>query len=110
VAVGDPLTLGSEPGDRFDPTALWWRHERLHRAAARDPERLLPLFAKERDELEARWLGAGAPAPADAFAEGERRLAEWTRRLAAAAGGDQRPAFVRRYWAQRDARAGLPTL
>ncbi len=107
VGVGAPLALGAAPGDRFDPAALWWRHERLHRAAARDPERLLPLFAKERDELEARWLGDGAPAPAEAFAEAERRLAEWTRRVVAAAGGDQRPAFVRRYWARRDARAGL---
>jgi hypothetical protein len=110
VEVGAPLALGPEPTDRFDPAALWWRHERLHRAVARDPERLLPLFAKERDELEARWLGGGPGlGPADAFAEADARLAEWTARVAAAGrGGDLRPAFVRRYWARRDARAGLP--
>jgi len=112
VAVGEPVALGPEPGDRFDPAALWWRHERLHRAVLRDPERLLPLFAKERDELEARWLGAGpAPSSAGAFAEAEARLAEWTARVAAAGPGpDVRPAFVRRYWARRDERAGLPPL
>jgi hypothetical protein len=110
VTVAEPLALGPAPGDRFDPATLWWRHERLHRAALRDPERLVPLFAKERDELEARWLGAGpAPAPADAFAEAERRLADWTARLAAAGpAADLRPGFVRRYWAKRDERAGLP--
>ena len=112
VAVGEPLELGAPPTDRFDENSLWWRHERLHRAVARDPERLLPLFAKERDELEARWLGAGlATAPAAAFAEGERRLAEWSARVAAAApAADLRPGFVRRYWARRDERAGIPPL
>jgi secernin len=45
---------GPLPTDRFDPRTLWWRHERLHRAA------LLDNFAKfvadiraERDALEA---------------------------------------------------------
>jgi dipeptidase len=112
VAVSDPLELGALPGDCFDPSALWWRHERLHRTVARDPERLLPLFAKERDELEARWLGGGAEsAPAAAFAEASLCLAEWTPRVAAAAGAlDQRPGFVRRYWAERDRRARVPPL
>jgi dipeptidase len=112
VAVGEPLALGPAPTDRFDPATLWWRHERLQRAVARDPERLLPLVAKERDELEARWLGLGPPpAPADAFAEADRRLAEWMARVAAAGpAADLRPGFVRRYWAKRDARAGIPAL
>jgi hypothetical protein len=112
VRVAEPLALGPAPSDRFDAAALWWRHERLHRGVLRDPERLLPLFAKERDELEARWLAEGADlAPADAFAEGERRLADWSARVAAAgAAEDHRPAFVRGYWAKRDARAGLPPL
>ena len=110
VALEQPLALGPEPSDRFDPAALWWRHERLHRAVARDPERLLPLFAKERDELEARWLAPStAPRPSDAFAEAEHHLAEWTARVTAASpAADVRPGFVRRYWAKRDARAGLP--
>ncbi len=107
VAVETPLDLGPAPTDRFDPATLWWRHERLHRAVARDPERLLPLFAKERDAVEARWLGNGA-AP-DAFAEADRLLAEWTARVEAAPpGADQRPRFVRRYWADRNRRAALP--
>ena len=110
VRVGEPLALGPAPSDRFDATALWWRHERLHRAVLRDPERLLPLFAKERDELEARWLGdAAAALPAEAFAEASLRLDEWTARVVAAgAAEDLRPPFVRRYWAKRDERAGLP--
>jgi dipeptidase len=109
VRVAEPLALGPAPSDRYDAATLWWRHERLHRAALRDPERLLPLFAKERDDLEARWFRDDSAAPpAEAFAEGERRLADWTARVAAAgAPEDHRSAFVRRYWAKRDARAGL---
>ena len=111
VRVGEPLALGPAPSDRCDAATLWWRHERLHRAALRDPERLLPLFAKERDELEARWFGDGAATPpAEAFAEAERRLSEWTARVGAAgAAQDLRPGFVRRYWAKRNERAALPT-
>jgi dipeptidase len=111
VRVGEPLDLGPVPTDRFDAEALWWRHERLHRAVARDPERLLPLFAKERDEIEARWLGdALTISPAEAFAEADRRLEEWTARtLAARTDADLRPAFVRSYWAKRNARAGVPS-
>ena len=111
VAVAEPLALGPAPTDRFDAATLWWRHERLHRATLRDPERLLPLFAKERDELEACWLGAEAIAPAEAFAEGERRLRTWSERVAAAGcAADLRPPFVRRYWAERDRRAALTPL
>ncbi len=112
VRVGEPLDLGAAPTDRFDASALWWRHERLHRAVARNPEHLLPLFAGERDALEAAWLAPGqALEPAEAFAEGDRRLAAWTARVEAARVADPRPdarpGFVQRYWAKRDARAGL---
>jgi dipeptidase len=107
VQVDRPLDLGPAPTDRADDASLWWRGERLARRVARDPARLLPLFAEERDALEAAWL-ADPPEPAKAFAEGDRRLAAWTARVAAAArAADVRPLWARRYWAARDARAGL---
>jgi dipeptidase len=113
VHVLDPLALGAQPRDHFDASALWWRHERLHRAVSRDPERLLPLFAEERDALEASWLAPGAGVePSAAFAESDARLATWTARVleaARAAPTDARPRFVQRYWAKRDARAGMPS-
>lgn len=105
VAVDEPLDLGATPGDRAD-TSLWWRHERLHRQALRDPERLLPLFTRERDELERAWTRT-RPKPADAFAEADRVLDTWQRRVSAAAGPDARPGWVRRYWKTRNTRAGV---
>jgi secernin len=106
VRVGEPLDLGPAPTDRVDPGSLWWRHERLHRMVLRDPDRLRPLFIAERDGIEARWQ-AVPPEPAAAFAEGDRALANWTARVAAAAGFDTRPLAVRRFWRTRDARAGF---
>ena len=46
---------------------------------------LLPLFAGERNRLEARWIEE-PPTPRDAFAEADRALVEWTDRVARGAG------------------------
>jgi secernin len=105
VRVDEPLELGPPPGDRADSSSLFWRHERLHRAALRAPARSFPLFAAERDRAEARFFDA-APAPAEAFAEGDRLLAAWTARVEAAALDDERPPLVRRYWQRRAKMAG----
>jgi dipeptidase len=106
VRVEEPLDLGPEPSDRADPRSLWWRHECLHRQVLRDPAALRPLIAGERDDVEARWRAA-PPEPRAAFDQGDRLLAEWTARVAAAAGPDTRPRYVRRYWRVRDERAAL---
>lgn len=108
VSVAAPLDLGPVPSDRFDPAALWWRHEVLHRMVMRDPAAAYPLFGTERDAVQARWL-AVPPSPADAFAEADSLLARWTEVVSQQAGGtDRRPPWVRRYWRVRSERAGLP--
>jgi len=106
IRTGEALDLGPTPTDVADPASLWWRHERLHRRVLRNPQRLLPLFTGERDEVERRWL-ASPPAPAEAFAEGDRLLAEWTAAVAAAEVPDARPRRVRRFWRRRDRCAHL---
>jgi dipeptidase len=105
VAVEHPLDLGSAAGDRYDPATVWWRHKRFHRRVMRDPEAAYPTFTPERDAMEAGWL-ASPPEPAAAFREAEAALARWHAGLPDAP--DRRPRFVRRYWAVRDRRAGLP--
>mgnify|MGYP001554722053 CR=1 FL=1 len=101
-----PLDLGAAPSDQADDVSPWWRHELLHRRVAADPARLLPLYREERNAVEKAWL-ADPPEPARAFAEGDRLMEDWERRVARKAGTDTRPRFVRRYWRKRTQRACL---
>ena len=107
VRFDEPLDLGPEPTDRFDPATRWWRHELLHRAVLSDPERLLAVYADERDALEARWL-AERPDPAAAVVEGDAAASRWLDAVRAAHGPDRRTRRARQFWSARDQRAGLP--
>lgn len=94
------------PEDPIDPApdeGLWWRHERLHRMAMRDPSRV--RFLPERDALERRWL-AEPPTSAEAFALGDELLERWTAELGEP--DDRRPWWVRRYWRERERTAPRP--
>lgn len=106
VQVETPVSLGPPPTDRADPASLWWRHERLHRRVMTDHARLLSLYGPERDAIEAQWL-ARPPSSAEAFAQGDVLLADWSARVGAALAVDRRPWWVRRYWARRNQRAAL---
>jgi secernin len=76
------LDLGPEPTDVVDDRTLWWRHERLHRTVARDPDRLLPRYADDGDELEGAWFADAAGSPG-----GVRRGRPSHRRVARAGPG-----------------------
>lgn len=121
VAVATPVPasiLGPVPSDVSEtvgPPSLFWQHERLHRAVLHDPTRLLPLYAAERDGLEAQWLERPADS-ASAFAQAAVKLSDWTARVEASLAerqrqGDRscetRPAYVERYFRLRSQRAGL---
>jgi secernin len=107
VSVTEPIDLGPEPVDRFDARCLWWRHELLHRRAQADPGRLIPRFADERAEVEARWR-QDPPASVRAFAEADRLLRSWVDLVHEGRPRDVRPPWVRHYWQVRDRRAGMP--
>jgi secernin len=102
IRIAEPVDLGA-PIDRED-SSLWWRHERLHRAAMRDPARFRRLIAEERDDLERAWVSA-PPSSREAFAQADECLARWIHAVAGEL--DRRPPWVRRYWRLRDRRAGL---
>ena len=111
VRVDQAMDLHPQPTGAPDKS-LWWRHERLHRAVMVNPAALMPLFATERDAVEAAWAKR-PPEPRAAWAEADRLLAKWTEvvqaRLTAASGVDRpgsalrdvRPFLARRYWAKR---------
>jgi secernin len=104
VSVNDPVDLRPAPTDRYDPAALWWRHEHFHRRVMRQPRATFPTFVSERDSLERAWL-VSPPESAAAFAEAGAALARWEASVPTVE--DRRPRHVRRYWALRDRRAGI---
>ncbi len=99
VRIDQPVALGPTPG-ALDDDSLWWRHERLHRAAAANPEVLYPRFTSERDRIELEWL-ADPPPGAEAFARADDLLDRWTRLVTLDPARDVRPPWARRYWAKR---------
>jgi hypothetical protein len=105
VAVDEPVALGPAPTDRDDGRSLWWRHERLHRRVLRDPRRWYPALLNDVRALEERWY-LERPPSAEAFAEADALLEQWTKRTAEP-GPDRRPWWARRFWSLRNARAGL---
>ncbi|MBI2432131.1 MAG: peptidase U34 [Candidatus Hydrogenedentes bacterium] len=106
VEVGQPANIGPTSGQLADQS-LWWRHERFHRRVLRNPAAFFPLFQRERDALEARWL-EHVPGTEEAFEEHNRLLREWEARVWKSHSPDIRPRFVRHYWSRRNRRAVLP--
>lgn len=48
--------MGPEPAGTYDPATLFWRHEGLHRATLQEYDRLIQLYASERDALEGEFI------------------------------------------------------
>lgn len=106
---------GPRPSDQADNASLWWRHERLHRAALKDYAANAAAIAGERDALEAAFvarmdaaLAAGDSAVTDAVAacwrEAEAAEARWT---ATVTSTNKPPAPFARSWARLNQAAGL---
>jgi len=121
VVVGmAPPDTGPAPSDRYDGESLWWRHERLHRAALDDFPAAMALIAGERDALEAAfrarmdaaWAGgemAVAAAIGACWREAEAAEARWRGAVAGAPSG---PSSIGRSaalaWARLNTVAGFP--
>ena len=63
VSIFKPVFLGMDlpdigpyPTEHFDPRALWWKHELLHRRAMADFDHLVPEIRQELDRLEDEFL------------------------------------------------------
>lgn len=101
LRVDGPLPEAAYPtqgvSNHRDDRSLWWRHERLHRAALRDWVGVTGRIAAERDETQRRWVSHPVPT-ATALAEAEVLRGRWSA-VADAVTDDSRPAWVRRRWA-----------
>jgi dipeptidase len=117
VDAGIP-DLGPQPTGTYDPAALFWQHERLHRLTMQDYSRRLELYREERDQLEARFVRGAlelASAPGDerlAFSKrcfDEARAAEelWLERVSKAAGSSRLSWHYNRAWKQFNQQAEM---
>ena len=108
---------GPALSDQFDDTALWWRHERLHRAMLRDFTAGLATIQGERDSVEAGFSARidaasdGGPAVlktaiAECWREAEAVEARWCAALHGA--GRAAHGAHGRSWARLNQVAGLP--
>jgi len=52
--------IGTTPEGTFDPNALWWHHERLHRSVLLDYPARIKAYREERDALEGEFLDKAA--------------------------------------------------
>jgi len=102
VRLAGALPPIGAPGARYDASALWWRHERVHRLALRDLGAALERIAPERDAFEARWLERDGES--EAFEEADRLEADWEEVLRRSPGGR-----LPRFWRTLDRDSGLPT-
>ena len=118
---------GPSPKGTYNPQALWWRHELLHRATLADYPSRHALYRQERDALEATFraeaeaLEQALPqmeptARAEAqsalsqrcFSRAKEALEEWLERVQATPPRRRPPWLYRWYWRKQSHQARLP--
>jgi secernin len=111
-------TQGPHPTDRFDPRAMWWRHEQLHRTMLGDFSIHLAAIQSERDALEAAFrsridgvLADGtdadlAQAVAECWADADATERRWMDELVSGPAASSRPGY-RASWREMNRLAGL---
>jgi secernin len=72
LAAGLPA-LGPQPGAAYDPAALWWRHEDLHRAVLADYTDRAPIVRRVVADLEEQFAAWARDADPGQRAEVTRR-------------------------------------
>jgi len=107
VRVDQPVELGTDVCNRFDPSVRWWRHELLHRTARLDLKTAVMRISHERDSLEKRWIDE-PPASVAAFAESDLIERRWLADLLERRLEDARPDWLRGRHHEEDQRAALP--
>ena len=125
---GMPLPdTGPLPEGAYDERALWWRHERLHRAILRDYSPRQGAYREDADALEEeflaedRALSAGsshleplelaksqAELSQHCFRRASEALREWTARARSVRPTRQLPWLYRSYWRKQERQSGVP--
>jgi dipeptidase len=122
VWLDTPLPgMGPEPSGVYDASALFWRHEVLHRKMLLDYSRLISLYKDERDALEKGFVEdalnvAASPGEvraqisAQCFTQAEAAEAAWLERVTAAGGNTGADWLFTQAWNGYNRQAKLPEL
>lgn len=107
-----PAPTGERPGEHCDARSLYWRHEVLQRAVARDPDQRAWRISHERRELQDRALAADA-SPRAVWSEHTQAVTRWTELVASAE--PHRPRSLahraeRAWWSWRNLLDRAPTI
>jgi secernin len=105
IAIDQRQDVGS-PGEFYDDQSLWWRHERLHRAAMANSAGARELIGRERDEFE-RDVLENRTSSEEAFLLAQQLEESWWQHLDVNA-ADTRPSYVQHRAARLDRSARLP--
>jgi dipeptidase len=107
--------IGPTPKGTFQPDALWWHHERLHRSVLIDYPARINAYREERDALEGEFLGkigqALPPHPSEltqtVFAQARDATERWTERVRGLPARARARWNYRRYWRRQNRRAAM---
>lgn len=97
VSLHEPIDTGPSASEQYFAESYWWRHEKLFRTMLIGT----PKYTQARNAMELKWLEEPPPSRV-AFTDAE----SWITQHAATA-IDRRPWYVKRYWRQRNKKAGL---
>jgi dipeptidase len=124
TGIFKPVWFGSEPLPRigpvvkgtFQPDALWWRHESLHRAVLLDYTARLEAYRSERDALEREFLAKAAEVAGpdqqaaltrETFARAREATDRWEEMVRTLPVKRRARWHYRRYWDSRNRKAGV---
>lgn len=102
------------PGERFDASTLWWRHELLHRETLRNYPHRIAAFAQDRDDLEREFMASAATATdranftAECFEQASNAERKWLDAVLGTPVPYNSPALYRRVWRKWNDLAGMP--
>jgi dipeptidase len=107
--------LGIEPGNRFDPNSLWWRHEQLHRGMLLNYPDWIKQYSAERDELENLLMqdaakissGSRAEFTQHAFTRVMDFTDQWIKNVKDHVAVNRTKWLYRQYWKKQNRKAGI---
>ena len=126
---GLPLPdMGPVPEGTYNERALWWRHERLHRATLRDYPLRQAAYREERETLEAKFIAEAKmlsvdPSPLDpleltealadlsrsCFQRAWEAIPDWVARAESVRPARRLPWLYRSYWRKQAHQCGFPS-